>query len=60
MQYEKYAKSAILNKEAKEALHYANQILISCPDAMNFFAIKMEALILLNKIAEAIEYSTKL
>lgn len=47
-------------KEYKEAVHYANQLLSQCTDAVKFIGLKIEALIASNKLPEAIEYTTRI
>jgi tetratricopeptide (TPR) repeat protein len=57
--FERYARIALENKEGKEVLHYANNLLNLCTDSMKFFGYKIEALIILKRIPEAIEFSSK-
>jgi len=47
-------------KEYKEAVHYANQLLSQCTDAVKFICLKIEAFIAWNKLPEAIEYTTSI
>lgn len=46
------------SKEYKEALHYVNILIKNCTDAMAFVALKLEILILMNKIEDGISFST--
>lgn len=48
------------NKEYKECLHYLNILIRNCEDAFGFIAMKIEAHIHMNKIEEAISFTTKL
>ena len=54
------ARDALSRKEGKEALNYANQLLNHCTDAIKFISFKMESLILLKRVPEAIDFSTKI
>jgi hypothetical protein len=47
-------------KEWKESLHYVNILIKNCEDAFVFIAMKIEAHIHLDKIEEAISFTTKL
>lgn len=58
IKYEKYVVQAMQNSEYREALHYLNNLLKVSTDSMHFVGKKIEVLIHLNRIPEAIEYST--
>ena len=46
-------------KKYKDVLTYSTQLLNHCTDSMKMMAYRLEALVALNKVGEAIEYTTK-
>jgi len=48
-----------LAKKYQEALVYTNQLLNHCTDSMKCLGYRLEAMVGLNKVGEAIEYTTK-
>lgn len=57
---EKNLKAYIEAKKYQDGLIYCNQLLNHCTDSMKFIGLKVQIYISQNKIAEAIEYTTKL
>ena len=48
------------DRDYKQALHYLGYLLTASPDAVRFVVLKAESLISLNRVDEAIHYTTGL
>ena len=56
---EKQVKAALTNRKYGDALPYTTQLINHCTDSMKCVGYRLEALVGLNKVGEAIEYTTK-
>lgn len=59
MDFEKEVLKGLAEKNYSIALTYSSQVLSRCTDSMKFLGYKLEAMVGLNKIGEAIEFTTK-
>lgn len=52
-------KEMLASKKYSDVVIYANQLLNKCTDSMKMLGYKLEAMVGLNKVGEAIEFTTK-
>lgn len=52
-------KAALASRKYKDVVVYSNQLLNHCADSIKMLAYRLEAMIAMNKVGEAIEFTTK-